>query len=87
MSERNLTVEPQKYVEADADDRGQPDRDDNEDLIAVAPSDQRAHGGDRDRGRNGALPTHTFLNWARPNRPFGRTASATITSPKVTICV
>jgi hypothetical protein len=29
MAERNLAVEPQQHVEADADDRGQPDRDDD----------------------------------------------------------
>ena len=52
MAERYLAVEAQQHVEPDADDRGQPDHDDNEDLIAVAARDEKAHGGDDDRGRS-----------------------------------
>jgi hypothetical protein len=82
MAERNLAVEPQQHVEADADDRGQPDRGDDENLIAVTARDEEADDGNRDGGRGGRAPAHTFLNAARPNRPFGRTASARITSAK-----
>jgi hypothetical protein len=87
MAERDLAVEPEQYVEPNADDRGQADRDDDEDLLVVAADDQKAHGGNDDCGRGGARPAHTFLSAARPNRPFGRNASARMTSAKVTICV
>ena len=87
MAKRYLPVEAEQHVEADADGRRQPDGDDNEDLIIVAALDQETRGGNRDRGGRRIQRAHTFLNCARPNRPFGRSASARMTSAKVTICV
>ena len=87
MAERYLPAEAEQHVQPDADDRRQPDSDDDKDLIIVAARDQETDGGNRDCGGRRLQRAHTFLNCARPNSPFGRTASARMTSAKVTICV
>src|SRR5262249_12851055 len=87
MAKRDLAVQSQQHVEADADHRGQADRNDDESLVAVTAGDEETRDGYENDGRHGRASAHTFLNSARPNRPVGRNASARITSPKVTIWV
>jgi len=87
VAKRDLPIQSQQDVEADSDDRGQADGDDDESLVAVAARDKETHDRYENGGHTERARAHTFLNSARPNRPFGRNASARITSPKVTIWV
>ena len=50
VAERDLAGQPEQHVEADADDRREPDQRDDEELVAVGAPDEGAERGQRARG-------------------------------------
>src|SRR5262249_52846539 len=74
----------EQHVEPDAGDRGERERRHDEHVVAVG--DRRECDGSAER-QDEERELHTFFSSARPKRPCGMSASATITSVKVRICV
>src|SRR3954471_1604972 len=84
MAERHLPGQSEQDVKPDADDGGQRERRHDEDVVAVRRRGK--NDGNQKHGDEGG-ELHTFFTSARPKSPLGMTASATITSAKVMICV
>ena len=87
VPERDLPGQPEQDVDRDPHHRGQPDEGDDVDLVAVRGDDGRHHEGGGSDGADPPEGLHTFLTSARPKRPCGRAARATMTSAKVTMWV
>src|SRR5262245_39909522 len=89
MAERHLAGEAEQDVEADRDHRGQRERRHDEHVVAVRHrrEDEYADECGGEESNIHTVAVHTFFASARPNRPCGMSASATITSAKLRICV
>src|SRR4029078_7734645 len=84
VAEGHLPGQPEQHVKAHADDRGQRERRHDEHVIAVRRCRKN---NSYQENQDERADLHTFFTWARPKRPFGISASATITSVKLRICV
>src|SRR5262249_22828729 len=87
VAERDLPGEAKQHVQGDADDRGERERRHHEDVVAVRDRGERSRRGEERADREVRRELHTFFTAARPKRPFGIAASATMTRVNVTIWV
>ena len=94
VTERHLAGQPDQDVETDADHSGQRDQRQHERRVAVRGRgiERRGRGQRQDRQWRAAKTEaiqarHTLFTAARPKKPFGMAASASITTENVTICV
>ncbi|MNG25560.1 hypothetical protein D3C84_1104350 [compost metagenome] len=91
MAEGNLSGQADQDIQTDADDDIERHRSQHEDVVAVSKAGENRrpdqNGGNGRYGQESGGSPHTFFTPARPNRPLGLSANATITRPKVTICV
>src|SRR6185295_10180031 len=84
VAEGHLAGESEQHVQADADDRGDAEHRHDEHVVLVRAPRERERGGEH---HDVSGEPHTFFTSARPNSPLGISASATITSAKLRICV